>query len=407
VPIAAVSSQSYPGRKRVHNEDCILRLDHVPLYAVADGMGGEEAGELASAVAVARLGAWSADIAQHLRQATSAAGLQALRERVEQAYHDAHAAVLACAEQARRAGMGTTLVTVALLEDRALVWNVGDSRACLLRAGQLHTITQDHSLAMWRHLQGELSAEQLRNHPDRHRLYQAIGCGPSVDVDIHEVALADGDLLLICSDGLCGLVEDGQIAQLIDSASSLDEAAQALVEAANEAGGPDNISVVLVQWSGGPSADRLDHRSQALRKAFLFRDLSDPELATLRPYLHERRLARGQAVLREGEPGHDLIVLLEGRARVTRQGLPLTEIGPGGHLGELGLAVEGGRSATAVAMEDALVVSLAREDFLRLCRRRPALANRLCLCLLGSVGLRLRDLTERLEAVMRAASGAD
>jgi serine/threonine protein phosphatase PrpC len=407
VPIAAVSSLSHPGRKRVHNEDCLLRLDHVPLFAVADGMGGGDAGELASALTVARLGAWSADISQHLRQATSAAGLQALRERVEQAYHDAHAAVIACAEQGRRAGMGTTLVTAALLEDRALVWNVGDSRASLLRAGQLHAITQDHSLAMWRHLRGELSAEQLRTHPDRHRLYQAIGCGQSVDVDIHEVSLADGDLLLLCSDGLCGVVEEEQIVQLIDHAATLDEAARSLVEAANEAGGPDNISVVLIQWSGGPSAARLDHRSQALRKAFLFHDLSDAELATLRPYLHERRLARGQALLREGEPGQDLIVLLEGRARVTRQGLPLTEIGPGGHLGELGLAAEGRRSATAVAMEETLVVSLGREDFLRLCRRRPALANRLCLCLLDSVGLRLRDLTERLEAVMRAASGAD
>ncbi len=403
--VTATAAVSDVGRRRANNEDCVLRLDHVPLLAVADGMGGAEAGEVASATAIARLAGSSAEIADRVRAARDEAGLAELRACVERAFHDAHRDIIAVAEARGTPGMGTTLVVATILSDRAVVWHVGDSRAYVLRQGTLYPLTADHSVAMLRYRRGEISEEEVRTHPDQHRLYQAVGCGPSLDVDISEVELADGDVLLLCSDGLSGPLTDARIASVLKEHEDAGAAGRALVDAANAAGGPDNVSVVLATMAGERSSARVDARAGALRASVLMRGLSDADIAVVAPYLTDATVATGEVLVREGDPADPFYVVLEGRVRVTRGGVLLTDIAPGGHLGELGLATRSVRSATATALEPTHLAVLWRADFERLVLRRPAIASRLCLALLDTVGTRLRDVTARLDAVVRAATG--
>ena len=170
-------------------------------------------------------------------------------------------------------------------------------------------------------------------------------------------------------------------------------------------GGPDNVSVVLATMAGERSSARVDARAGALRASVLMRGLSDADIAVVAPYLTDATVATGEVLVREGDPADPFYVVREGRVRVTRGGVLRSDIAPGGHLGELGLATRSVRSATATALEPTHLAVLWRTDFERLVLRRPAIASRLCLALLDTVGTRLRDVTARLDAVVRAATG--
>jgi protein phosphatase len=230
-----------PGRKRRRNEDSYVC--EPPLFAVADGMGGAQAGEVASQLAAAAL-----------REGNGGGGGGAAEERVVSLIQEANRRVWQRAnEDAAASGMGTT-VTAALVEPdgRVVFGHVGDSRAYVLRGEKLEQLTEDHSLVAELVRRGELSPQEAVTHPQRSVITRALGTDPDVDVDTFSVSAIAGDLFLICSDGLSSMVDDETLRRaLADNRGDLDAAAKALVNAANHGGGEDNITAVLFEVAEG------------------------------------------------------------------------------------------------------------------------------------------------------------
>jgi protein phosphatase len=219
------------GRVRDHNEDGFLVDDTLGLVAVADGMGGHNAGEVASAAALDALRiAFSAG-------ATIDSAVSAANEIVyEQSVADRNLR-----------GMGTTLTAGALgIDGTLLLGHVGDSRAYIVRDGALDRITTDHSLVEELIQAGELTEAEAERDPRRSMITRALGLEPGVDVDLESVDLRAGDRLLLCSDGLTTMVSEGEIASILSDEGDPHAAARTLVEAANDAGGSDNITVVVI-----------------------------------------------------------------------------------------------------------------------------------------------------------------
>jgi protein phosphatase len=227
---------THPGRKRRHNEDAYVI--EPPLFAVADGMGGAKAGEVASGLAAAALKEGGGD------------GPDA-ETRVTELIQEANRRVFRRATEDREAaGMGTTM-TVALVDgERVVFGHVGDSRAYLIRDGAIEQLTDDHSLVAELVRSGRLTPDEAETHPQRSVITRAVGTEADVDVDTFSIEPSPGDLFLICSDGLTDMVDDRTIFQAIEKhRGNLEEAAKALVVAANRSGGEDNITVVFFEVS--------------------------------------------------------------------------------------------------------------------------------------------------------------
>ena len=220
------------GRRRRHNEDSFVL--EPPLFAVADGMGGAQAGEVASRLAAAAF-----------REYRDADDLDPER-RVEALVQEANRRIYERSrDDANATGMGTT-VTAALLEgEHVAIAHVGDSRAYRIRGNALEQLTQDHSLVADLMRSGRLTQEEAESHPQRSVITRALGTDPEVDVDTFAVGLEAGDVFLLCSDGLTTMVSDEEILRLVHESGSLEKAAKALVKAANRRGGEDNVTVVL------------------------------------------------------------------------------------------------------------------------------------------------------------------
>src|SRR4051794_788243 len=224
------------GVVRANNEDTLLVEDN--LFAVADGMGGHAAGEVASLAAVEALRAAFG------QQPHTVGGLI-------EAVRIANSAVWdRAAEDTSLRGMGTTVTVVALVqedgEDHVAIANVGDSRAYLFRDGELGMLTDDHSVAEQLVREGRLTPEEAAVHPQRHVLTRVLGMGPEVDVDCYPILPYRGDRFLLCSDGLINEVSESQIASVLRRLADPAEAARELVAMAKESGGHDNITVVVV-----------------------------------------------------------------------------------------------------------------------------------------------------------------
>jgi serine/threonine protein phosphatase PrpC len=229
---------THPGQVRDGNEDAILVLDSV--FAVADGMGGHLAGEVASATALKPV----ADLDGRVFQDAPAA-VTALREAVVAA-NDTVSKLADDNPEYR--GMGTTL-TAALYEGQRLhVAHVGDSRAYLLRSGQFSQLTDDHTFVQHLIDEGQITREEAAHHPQRSIITRAIGVSPEVDVDSMSLDLQPGDQLLLCSDGLTGVVDDVRIARTLTTQTDPTAAVTSLIEQANQGGGPDNITVLLLRY---------------------------------------------------------------------------------------------------------------------------------------------------------------
>jgi PPM family protein phosphatase len=223
--------RSDTGLQRRDNEDNAYAA--APLFVVADGMGGAQAGEVASQLAI--------DAFQR-ELSVDASPEQRLAERVREANRQIYERSRA---ESGREGMGTTL-TAAYLDDAELaIAHVGDSRAYLFRGGELTRLTQDHSLVDELVRRGKLTEEQAAEHPQRSIITRALGPEPEVEVDTFTYPVRDGDLLLLCSDGLTSMISEEAIARVLASVESLPEAARVLIAEANKAGGRDNITVVL------------------------------------------------------------------------------------------------------------------------------------------------------------------
>lgn len=219
------------GRSRTHNEDSLLAKP--PLYVVADGMGGHAAGEVASRVGVDTL------VAHAPLHADSKALARAIRA--------ANNAIIDAVQAGTgKQGMGTTMVAAIVEGTRIALAHVGDSRAYLLHDGALRQLTADHSLVARMVSEGQITEAQAREHPHRSVILRALGTDPDIKVDHTTLDAQTGDRLLLCSDGLSGMLEDPEIARILGGYKDPQVVADMLVAEANEAGGLDNITVVVV-----------------------------------------------------------------------------------------------------------------------------------------------------------------
>lgn len=226
-----VGSRTDVGRVRDHNEDSLLV--RAPLFAIADGMGGHAAGEVASELAVrtleeAQIDELDADTLRDAVLKANAAVIQGARDGLG------------------RAGMGCTLTAAVLEHDYLFVAQVGDSRAYLLHEGCLRRITRDHSYVEELIEAGQLTEEEARFHPNRSVITRALGSDVNVQPDLYELQVHEGDRLLLCSDGLSSLLEHQDILDILNAQNDPQDAANALVDAANDEGGYDNITVIVV-----------------------------------------------------------------------------------------------------------------------------------------------------------------
>ncbi len=245
-----VAMRSDPGIVRSHNEDAVFVDAELGLAILADGMGGYKAGEVASGMATTLLAN------SFSRLLVGPAADPELLRRPEQLIHDeicgTNAAIFnASQSEPQYSGMGTTLVFAWLLGQRLYLAHVGDSRAYRWRNQDLQRLTKDHSLLQEQIDSGTISLEEARYSANRNLVTRALGIEPEVEVDIAAHEFIEGDLLLLCSDGLNDMLSDDEISEILDQhADCLVSAAECLIERANDAGGRDNVSVILVRMPG-------------------------------------------------------------------------------------------------------------------------------------------------------------
>jgi len=259
VPNSALAVEFYSvtdtGRARSNNEDAVAVEEPVSLAVLADGMGGYNAGEVASGMATnfikSELGRWLHEASNHATDAD-------VRRAMDICVDNANRAIFNAANSnPQYAGMGTTLVVAVFRDNRLLLGHVGDSRGYRLRGGRLVQITRDHSLLQEQIDAGLITVEQAAFSSNKNLVTRAVGVEDTVLLEMHLHDVQAGDVYLICSDGLSDMLDDGAIADLMNGSESLEAVGTALVEAANDAGGKDNIAVILARSSaGGTNASR-------------------------------------------------------------------------------------------------------------------------------------------------------
>ena len=246
------------GRKRPHNEDCFVADPSLGLYVVCDGMGGGNAGEVASRMAIETILAHIQSAAVPARRTDASPhdpNLTRATNQLARAIQAANTAIFdASREQPRYAGMGTTVAAVRLSGRTLSIAHVGDSRVYLIRSGAMQPLTADHSWVAEQVARGYMTQEEAERSARRNMVTRALGVERTVDIDLAEMPLLTGDLLLLCSDGLTRGVACSDILNSLQQLGDLHEKTDRLICLANEAGGDDNVTVMLVSVEGGAAA---------------------------------------------------------------------------------------------------------------------------------------------------------
>ncbi|MEC7242407.1 MAG: cyclic nucleotide-binding domain-containing protein [Myxococcota bacterium] len=392
------SAVTDPGRKRKNNQDSILADPAVGIYVVADGVGGRLGGDRASALCVEifkqRAPALQHLVSHHARDPGEGRRNQVL-EAVDSVCQEASRAVYEMGIEEGFPGTSTTLALALVGGGFVFVAHAGDSRVYLYRSELLRRLTEDHSMVNELVNQGKMTAQDARKSSYRHVITRALGNSPFVQVDLACTELLPGDRLLVCSDGLSDPVEPEDL-QSLTASGTPEEVVPQLLNAALEAGGPDNISIIVVDPQTTPEAERAIARAKVLGQFFLFEDLPFSALQRVSLFMSEVNVAPGQEILTQGAGGQRLFAVVQGKLEVTRDGMRIAEIGPGDHFGELSLTDSLPRSATVTATTIGRLLTIDRIQVDRLCRREPELGTRILWNLLRASSERLRDTTARL-----------
>jgi serine/threonine protein phosphatase PrpC/CRP-like cAMP-binding protein len=396
------------GRVRSGNEDSFLVDDRLNLFVVADGMGGHAAGEVASSLAVhalrETLTAERETLQRYERDLSAEARQQVLRT-LEHGVQKACAAVFAEAQRdPSKRGMGTTIVALVVVGSRGFIAHVGDSRIYLLRGDALHQLTQDHSLINELLKRGRMTPDQVAKLNMKNAVTRAVGVYESVEVDTLDFDILGGDRFLLASDGLTEYAQDHDIVRIFREVPE-DRLAQAFIDHANEGGGKDNITALIVRIAdavaGGLDrlANEVNLKLDTLHKMPLFRHLTYQELVRVLNLIDVRDFAPGQRIIEEGDDGDEMFIVLSGQVRVHTGDASLTTLGPGQHFGEMALVDSAPRSAAVSAEGAAKLMVLRRRDFFDIVRKDHDVAVKLLWAFLGV-------LTDRLRLTSRDLAGA-
>ncbi len=387
------------GCVREHNEDNFLVDKKLCLFIVADGMGGHAAGEVASAIAVRTIHEEIKRERDLLNDfITGARGASRVTNKDILALME-HAVQRACSRiheeaqnDAQKRGMGTTLSALLVLGTRGFIAHVGDSRIYLARGGVVQQITEDHTVYNELIKRGKLTREQIEKVGHKNAITRAVGVYERVEVDTLMLEVLPGDDFLLTSDGLTGYLESPE--ELLPFlAQDGDSASKGLVQLAKERGGKDNITVILVRLGGDVAdeerAKRLALKREVLARMPLFARLSDRELLRVMQAVEVRKYEHDQVVIREGDRGDELFIVLSGKVTVSRGGEVLTRLGAGEHFGEMALIRAVPRSATVKADGDAELIAIRRTDFFEILRTEHEIAVKMLWQFLGVLADRL------------------
>lgn len=404
------------GRVRAHNEDNFLVDRRLGLFVVCDGMGGHASGEVASAVAVHALREAikrDVDFIDDFLQGVQGDGKvrpEDIKNLLEAAVHAANAAVFSQAQaEPEKRGMGTTLTAMMLLGTHGFIAHVGDSRAYLLRGGEVRMLTEDHSVINELKRRGKLTPELVEKLQVKNAVTRAVGVFETVEVDTWHFLAAPGDRFMLCSDGFHGyLAEEAELGRLMDGLSE-EMATQTLIDTANERGGKDNITaiVVAIPEQDDEIARDLSLSYETLAHMPFFRHLTPRELLRVQAMARPKLYADGDLVVREGDAGDSLFVVLRGSVKVRKGEAELTALGAGEFFGEMALVDNAPRSATIVSDGASRLLELARGDFLRFLREEKDIGLKLLWNFLGVLTRRLRDTSAQLGEAREALSAED
>lgn len=393
------------GRLRDHNEDNYLVDKKLSLSVVADGMGGHAAGEVASALAVRIIHEEMKahrDVVEAYTSGTAdeRAGAKEILSSLEQAVQRACAKIHeeAKADPSKR-GMGTTLSALLIAGSQGFIAHVGDSRIYLLRNGKIQQVTEDHTVYNELIKRGKLTRDQIEKVAQKNAITRAVGVYERVEVDTLTIEVLPGDQFLLASDGLHGYIaHTAELEPYLEEADG-ETAAAELIALANRKGGKDNITAVLVRLGEGGDEDsarakRLALKRDVLVKMPLFSRLNERELLRIMQVAEVRAFSPGDVIVREGDRGDELFIVLTGLVQVTRGETVLLEVGAGEHFGEMALIRAMPRSATVTAVEASELITLHRADFFEILRKEHELAVKLLWQFLGVLADRL-DQTSR------------
>lgn len=386
------------GCKRTNNEDSFLIDDVLGYYAVADGMGGHAAGEVASQMAVTtvqQLLAANAGVLQALATDASHDKKVAAEKLVERAIQEASTRIFEAArDDASRRGMGTTFDCVVVVGNRAVIGHVGDSRVYLVRQGKVHRLTEDHTMIAMAIKAGIVTKEDAKNTRFANSLTRAVGTQPSVQVDTLLVECQSGDKFLLCSDGLHGYIEDGETTGLLAPLRA-DEPPKGLIDMAKQRGGKDNITALVVGLTGDRNVTvatvEADTKMGILQQIPLFTHLSYKERSAVLAVSRKQTYAPGQIIVQEGTRGEDVFIVVTGSVVVEKAGVQIGTMGVGGHFGEMSLVDDVPRSATVRAASVVEVMAIARAEMMALMRKDQMLAVKLLWSFVQTISERLRQ----------------
>jgi serine/threonine protein phosphatase PrpC len=397
------------GRRRESNEDSFLVDPSLGLWIVADGIGGSAAGDVASARCVEFI---RAEVAARRADVERLAALDGPEARAELQRLLADVLRLACRalydlaqSDARWRGMGTTCVAALQCGRKVAIAHVGDSRAYLARHGRAHRLTADHSLVSEQLRRGLITSEQAHVSELRHVVTRAMGTHPSVEVDVLVVDVVPGDVVVLTTDGVHDAIADEVEFAAFCAAEPTATVASRLVKVADERGGHDNATAVVLRVRSAdapmPDADAAS-RTELLRAIPLFRFMTYKELLSLMSVARERAMAEGETLVSEGEAGDELFVLVDGEVEVSKGGRAVTRFSKGGHFGEMSLVDLAPRSASVTAVVPGRVLVLRREPLMQLLRTDATLAVKLLWAFVQVSSERLRHTTEIVTGLQHA-----
>lgn len=393
-------ARSHPGIVRPQNEDAVLADGGNGVFVVADGVGGRAAGEVASALTIETLEAACpriSEVVSKYAEAPEWQGRNTVLEIMEEVCQAASRRVFDEAEIRGKKGMTTTLVLLVVGGGTAFLAHVGDSRAYLIREGLIQQLTDDHSMVNELVRSGQMTLEEAKKSQYRNVITRAVGLYPSVQADLMAIDILPGDRIVLCSDGLSDPVSLAEI-EAIARQDDVETATDRLLEAALDAGAPDNVTVSVIEPEATPQAEASRARAQVMASLFLFKDLAFHDRLRVARICEVRIIQPGEVLAREGEPGDAMFIITQGLVLVNHDGLDIAVLGKGEHFGEISLLDAEPRSATVTSKEAGSVIVIRRDALAEFTKRDPSLGGQVYARLATTLAQRLRQANNRIAA---------
>lgn len=396
--------QSDIGKVQEKNEDSVLLDGDLGLYIVCDGVSGRSAGEMASHLACSLVSEYlhkNQTLLEKLSAQGTPAGRAEIRKLLESAVQEASITIFRTGkEDSQKSGMSTTLAMVLVAGTDAFVAHVGDSRVYMLRDGETHLLTDDHTLANMYVRRGMMTREKASKSAGIHGLLRALGPQEAVIPDVLIVQLKPNDRFLICSDGLYDYLPTTDLHKYLTH-TPVEDIPATTIALANRRGGADNITCIAIETLKDPdvNAAEIDLRIAALRKTPLFEHLNFRDLMKVQSITTVESVPDGQAIIHEGDVGDRMYVIMQGHADVFKAGQRIARLQTGAFFGEMCFIDKSPRSATVTARGAMRVLTIQRRDFVALLSNEDRVATKVLVGLCMLLVQRLRKTGDELSLV--------